>query len=175
MDQQFFKFKVNSGTNQELWGVNCDFKANQNEWTIDAILQHMHFYPTTENPCVMMRENVKTKSSEYMIICQDQLYIVSTTPENIFHMLKDKYRINIYLQGEYPHDICQLKEYLEKLYVNVNILFKDKLPRDLHLSFKIIKLLIKKAYRNLIHNKTTYEHLNDLSRKRKQDKLYNEV
>ena len=25
MDQQIFKFKVNSGNNQELWGVNCDF------------------------------------------------------------------------------------------------------------------------------------------------------
>ena len=36
-------------------------------------------------------------------------------------MLKDKYKINIYLQGKYPHDpggrdICQIKEYLEKLY-----------------------------------------------------------
>ena len=36
-------------------------------------------------------------------------------------MLKDKYKINIYLQGKYPHDpggrdICQIKEYLEKSY-----------------------------------------------------------
>ena len=49
-------------------------------------------------------------------------------------MLQDKYKINIYLQGEDPHDpgginFCQLKEYLEKLYANVNILFKDKLPK----------------------------------------------
>ena len=34
---------------------------------------------------------------------------------------------------------------MEKLYANVNILFKDKLPTDLHVSFEIIKLLIKKG------------------------------
>ena len=38
-----FKFKDNSGNDQELWGINCDFKSNQNKWTIDAILQHMGF------------------------------------------------------------------------------------------------------------------------------------
>ena len=26
-DQQIFKFKVNSGNNQELWGVNTDFSS----------------------------------------------------------------------------------------------------------------------------------------------------
>ena len=55
-------------------------------------------------------------------------------------MLQDKYKINIYVQGEYPHDpggrnICQLKEYLEKLCVNVNMFFKDQLPRYLHIEF----------------------------------------
>ena len=40
MYQQIFKFKANSGTNLELWGVNIDFKSNQNKWTIDVILQH---------------------------------------------------------------------------------------------------------------------------------------
>ena len=68
LDQQIFKFKVNSENNQELWGVHVDFKANQNKWTIDAILQHMGFYPPTENPCVLMRENRKTKSSEYCYV-----------------------------------------------------------------------------------------------------------
>ena len=63
----------------------------------------------------------KAKSSEYIFICQDDLYIASTTPQEILNMLKDKYKINIYLQGKYPHDpggrdICQIKEYLEKLY-----------------------------------------------------------
>ena len=89
----------------------------------------------------MMRENHKTKSSEYIVICQNELYIASTTPEEILHMLHDKYKVNIYLQGKHPHDpggtsICQLEKYLEKLYANVNILFKDKLPTDLHIAFK---------------------------------------
>ena len=120
-DQQIFKFKVNSGTDQEVWGVYIDSQSNKNKWTIHGILLHMGFYVTTENPNVMMRENHKTKSSEYIFIYQDDLYIVSTTPEEIVNMLKDKYKINIYLQGKYPHDpggrdICQIKEYLEKSY-----------------------------------------------------------
>ena len=53
--------------------------------------------------------------------CQDDLYIASTTPQEILNMLKDKYKNNMYLQGKYLHDpggrdICQIKEYLEKLY-----------------------------------------------------------
>ena len=44
----------------------------------------MGFYATTENPCVMMRENQNTQSSEYIIIYVDELHIVSTTPEEIF-------------------------------------------------------------------------------------------
>ena len=97
-------------------------------------------------------------------------------------MLQDTYKINIYLQDKYPHDpggrdICQchIKQYLEKLYVNVNMLFNNKLLTDLHISFQIIKLLIKKGNLNLIHNRNTYQHLHDISRKRKLDKLYNEV
>ena len=125
----------------------------------------------------MMRENHNTQSSEYIIIYHDELYIASITPEEILHTLQDKYKIIIYLQDEYPHDpggrnICQIKEYLEKLYENVNMLFKDKLPRDLYISFEIIKLLIKKGNLNLIHNNNTYEHMNYLSSKRKLDKLY---
>ena len=42
-EQQIFKFKVNSGTNQELWGVNTDFSSYELKWTIDPILQHMVF------------------------------------------------------------------------------------------------------------------------------------
>ena len=71
--------------------------------------------------------------------------------------------------------ICQLRKYVEKFHVNVTILFQDKLPTDLQISLKIIKLLITKGTLNLIHNETTYEHLNHLSRKRKLNKLYNEV
>ena len=152
-------------------GVSVDFKSNQNKWTIHRILQHMGFYPPTENPNVMMRENHKTKSSKYIFICQDYLYIASTTPGEILHMLQDKYKINTYLESNFPHDpgvrdICQLKEYLEKLYANVNKLFKDKQPRDLHIAFEILKLFIKKGNLNLIHNTNTYQHINDLSRKR---------
>ena len=55
-DQQIFKFKVNSGTDQEVWGVYIDFQSIHSKWTIDAILQHMGFYVTIENLNVMMRE-----------------------------------------------------------------------------------------------------------------------
>ena len=63
-DQQIFKLKVNSGNNKELWGVNIQFTLYELKWTIDAtpIMQHMGFHYTTENPCVMMRVNHKTKS-----------------------------------------------------------------------------------------------------------------
>ena len=72
-DQQIFKFKVNS------WGVNIEFTLYELKCTIDAILQHMGFYHTTENPCVMMRAKHNTKSCECIIIHQDELYIASTT------------------------------------------------------------------------------------------------
>ena len=55
----------------------------------------MGFYVTTEKPNVMMRENHNTQSPEYIIICQDELYILSSTPEEVLFMLKDKYKINI--------------------------------------------------------------------------------
>ena len=42
-DQQIFKFKVDSGSSQELWGVNTDFTSYELKWTIDTILQHMGF------------------------------------------------------------------------------------------------------------------------------------
>ena len=165
---------------QEVWGVYIDFQSIHRKWTIDAILQHMGFYVTTENPNVMMRENHNTQSSEYIIICQDGLYIVSTTPEEILYMLEDKYKININLHDKFPHDPggkdnYQIKEYLEHLYENMNILFNNKFPAELHTEFHIIKLLIEKGNLNLMHNKNTYQHFNSMSRKRKLDKLYNEM
>ena len=181
-DQQIFKLKVKSGTDQEAWGVYIDFQSIHSKWTIDAILQHMGFYTTTENPNVMMRENHNTQSSEYIIICQNGLYILSTTPEEILHMSKDKYKINIYLQGKYPHDpggrdiyYYQIKKYLEDLYENMNILFNNKFPNELYNEFHIIKLLIEKGNLNLIHNQNSYQHFNHSSKKRKLDKLYNEM
>ena len=141
-------------------GVYIHFQSIHSKWTIDAILQHMGFYITTENPNLMMRENHNTQSCEYIIICQYGLYIASTT-EEILHMLKDKYKINIYLQDKSPHDPggkdkYQIKEYLENLYENMNILFNDYLPTDVHTAFQIIKLLIEKGNLNFIHNKNSY-------------------
>ena len=131
----------------------------------------MGFYATNENP--MMRENHTTQSCEYIIICQDRLYIASTTHEKFLHMLKNKYKINIYLQDKYPNDPgrrdiykYQIKEYLENLYENMNILFNDNLPTYLHTAFQIIKLLIEKGNLNLIHNTSSYQHFNCMSRKR---------
>ena len=125
--------------------------------------KHSGFYTTTENPNVMIRENHNTPSCEYIIIYHDELHIASITTEENLHTLQDKYKINIYLHDKYPHDpggtnICPIKEYLEKLYDNVKMLFNDKLPQDLYISFNIIKLLIKKGNLNLIHNKNIYVH-----------------
>ena len=69
----------------------------------------MGSYHPTENPCVMRREQLSIK----------MIYIASTTPQEIFHIIEDKYNINIYLDGKYPHDpsgtvIYQLRKYLEK-------------------------------------------------------------
>ena len=55
----------------------------------------MGFYPPTENPCVMMRENLKTKCCEHIDIYQDDLYIASPTPEAILNILQNKYKLNI--------------------------------------------------------------------------------
>ena len=107
-DQQIFKFMVNSGNNQELWGVNIEFTLYELKRTIDTILQHMGFYHTTENPCVMMRVNHKTKSCEYIIIHQDELYIASNTLQEILHIVKEKYKIKInpndYQGSNFPND-----------------------------------------------------------------------
>ena len=75
-----------------MWGVNTDFSSYELKWTIYAILQHMGFYPTTENPCVMMRVNHTTKSCEYRIIYHDELYIALTTIEEILHITQEKYK-----------------------------------------------------------------------------------
>ena len=45
----------------------------------------------------------------------------------------------------------------------------------LHTEFHIINFLIEKGNLNLIHNEDSYQHFNHLSRKRKLDKLYNEM
>ena len=80
-------------------------QSNQNKWTTHGILLHMGFYVTTENPNVMMRENHEKKFSEYIFICQDDLYIASTTPEEILNVLKDKYKIYIFISKVNIHMI----------------------------------------------------------------------
>ena len=107
-EQQIFKFKVTSANIQELWGVNTDFSSYELKWMIDTILQHMGFDATTENPCVMMRENHITESCEYIILYQDELYIASTTLEEILHISQDKYKIktnpHVYQGSNFPYD-----------------------------------------------------------------------
>ena len=107
-EQQIFKLKLNSGNSKELWGVNIEFTLYELKCTIAAILQHMGFYHTTENPCVMMRVNHKTKSCECIIIHQDELYIASNTLQEILHIAKDKYKIKInpndYQGSNFPYD-----------------------------------------------------------------------
>ena len=120
-DQQIFKFKLNPGNNQELWGVNIEFTLYELKCTIDAILQHMGFYHTTENSCVIMRVNHKTKSCECIMIHQDELYIVSNTLQEILHIVKDKYKINInpndYQGSNFPYDLGETmicyRQYME--------------------------------------------------------------
>ena len=99
---QIFKFRVNS------LGVNIEFTLYELKCTIDAILQHMVFYHTTENLCVMMRVNHRTTSCEYIIIHQDELYIASSTLQEILHIVKQKYKIKInphvYQESNFPYD-----------------------------------------------------------------------
>ena len=107
-DQQIFKFNLNSGNNQECWGVNIEFTLYELKCTIDAILQPIGFYHTTENPCVMMRVNHITRSCECIIIHQDDVYIASNTLQEILHIVKDKYKIKInpidYQGSNFPYD-----------------------------------------------------------------------
>ena len=101
-DQQIFKFKVNS------WGVNIEFTLYELKCTIHAILQHMGFYHTTENQCVMMRAKHNTKSCECINIHQDELYIASSILQEILHNVKEKYNIkvnsNVYQESDFPYD-----------------------------------------------------------------------
>ena len=78
--------------NASTWTYFCYYEK---KWTIHGIIQNMGFYPPTENPCVMMRENLKTKCFEYIVVYQDDLYIASLTPEATPKILK------IQLQAQY--------------------------------------------------------------------------
>ena len=89
-------------------GVNIEFTLYELKCTIAAILQHKGFYHTTENPCVKMRIIHKTKYCECITIHQDELYIASSTIQQILHIVKDKYKIKInphvYQGSNFPFD-----------------------------------------------------------------------
>ena len=55
----------------------------------------MGFDPSTENLCVTMRENLKTKCCEYIVVYHDDLSTASPTPEAILITLQNKYELNI--------------------------------------------------------------------------------
>ena len=50
----------------------------------------------------------QTKSCEYIIIHQDELYIASSTFQEILHIVKEKYKIKInsndYQGSDFPYD-----------------------------------------------------------------------
>ena len=99
-----------------------------------GILQQMGFYPPTENPNVVMRGTIKTRSCEYIIIYQDDLYIVSTTPEEIFHILQDKYKINIYLhiQMILVEQILVNSRNIWKSYIQILICFSKTTYQEIY-------------------------------------------
>ena len=75
---------------------------------------------------------------------QDKLYIASTKLQEFLHITQDKYKIKInpdvYQGSNFPYGpggtlICK-KEIYGKLYINDNMLFKHKLPQDLHIAFQ---------------------------------------
>ena len=133
-----------------MWGVNIEFTLYELKCTIDAILQHMGFYHTTENPCVMMRVNHKTKSCEYIIIHQDELYIASSTPQEILHIVKDKYKIKInpndYQGSNFPYGpggamICYLQSqcHTQEIYISTLYIKFHQSKHYLHINIPIYK------------------------------------
>ena len=60
LDQQIFKFKVNSGNYLELWGVNVDFKSNQNKWAIKQFYNMWVLFSNRESMCYDERKSQNT-------------------------------------------------------------------------------------------------------------------
>ena len=132
-----------------MWGVNTDFTSYELKCTIDAILQHLGYYHTRENPCVMMRVNRKTKSCECIVIHQDEIYIASNTLQEILHIVKDKYKIKInpnnYQGSNFPYDpggtlIC-LSQNMEMLFA-----ISMSYTRNIHINTIYIKFHQSKHY-----------------------------
>ena len=92
------------------------------EWTIHDIIQNMAFHSTKANPCVMMRETLKTKSCEYIAVYMNDLYFASQSPEDIVNTLKTKCKLKIKRNIKFSYDpggimVCQHKKYIEELHV----------------------------------------------------------
>ena len=145
------------------------------------------FHPTKASLCVMMRENLKTKSCKYIAVYLDNLCIASPKQEDIVNTVKAKYIIKInadyHLGAKYPNDpgatmICQLKKYIEELHENFTNLFNKDPPEDLETVLDkidllsvyhvIMQILITKANPTLMPKEGTDDTLNDISRKRKR-------
>ena len=128
--------------NLELWGISVDLKSYGKKWTIHDIIQNMGFHPTKANPCVMMRENLKTNSCEYFAVYMADIYIASLKCEDIVNSFKIKYKIktdaklSYHLGAKYPNDPggtinCQLKKYIVELHEKFTKLFKYNPHKDL--------------------------------------------
>ena len=76
----------------------------------------------------MMRDNLKTNSSEYIVVYVDELYMVTQKPEDIVNTLKTKCKLKVerdakssyHLGADYSNDpggtmVCQPKKYIEEL------------------------------------------------------------
>ena len=53
------------------------------------------FHPTKANPCVMMRENLKTNCCEYIAVYMIDLCIATQKPEDIINILKTECKLKI--------------------------------------------------------------------------------
>ena len=104
----------------------------------------MGFYHTTENPCVMMRAKHNTKSCECIIIHQDELYIASSTLQEILHIVKEKYNVkinsNVYQGSDFPYDpggtmICYLQFQLDtqqNIHINITYIKFHQIKHYIH-------------------------------------------
>ena len=73
-------------------GANVDLEFYDKKWTNHP---KYGFSPTKANPCVMMREDLKTKFCEYIAVYVNDLYIASQSPEDIVNTLKTKCKLKI--------------------------------------------------------------------------------
>ena len=86
----------------------------------------------------MMYMVEKDNQYEYIAVYVDDLCIGAQTPKELISILKSKHQLKVkgngpltyHLGADCFHDsggtmICRLKKYLEKFYVNVNVLLND--------------------------------------------------